>query len=146
MVLGMPPDPNPVASFREAIRPIVRRLMRERTLSLGKSGMLTRLMEHGPATASELAAGEQISAQAVAVALRELEELGCISRTRDETDRRKVHVAITDVGRAAVVADRSAGTAWLQDAFEHRLTPAERATLTAAIPVLHSLASAAEDD
>lgn len=120
--------------------------MRERTLSLGKSGMLARLMDHGPATASELAAGEQISAQAVAVALRELEGLGCITRTRDEADRRRVHVAITDAGRAAVVAERSAGTAWLREAIEHRLTPSERAKLAAAIPVLHTLAAAAEDD
>lgn len=126
-------------SFRDALRPLFRRLTLERTLSLSKTGMLTRLDEHGPATASELAAAEQISAQAVAVALRELADRGFVSRTSDPADRRRVQVSLTDAGRDRLREERARGTRWLDGAIRERLDDADRAALEAVVPVLRRL-------
>ena len=133
------PDSNLAAEFRSAIRPLVRRFNRERTVSLGKSGILNHLNEQGPATASELAASERITPQAVAVALRELEELSFVTRARDEIDRRKMRVQITEQGRTSLEQEHQAGTRWLADALEERLNVSERATLSSAVPVLRKL-------
>lgn len=133
------PDPNLAAEFRSALRPLIRRFNKERTISLGKSGILGRLNEQGPATASELAASERITPQAVAVALRELDELSFVTRARDDIDRRKVRVQITETGRVALESEHAAGTRWLAEALVERLDDSERATLSAAVPVLRKL-------
>ena len=132
-------DPNLAAEFRSALRPLIRRFNKERTVSLGKSGILGRLNEQGPATASELAASERITPQAVAVALRELEELSFVTRARDDADRRKVRVQITETGRVALESEHAAGTRWLADALLERLDESERVTLSSAVPVLRKL-------
>lgn len=133
------PSPSLAAEFRSALRPLIRRFSRDRTVSLGKSGILSRLNEHGPATASELAVSERITPQAVAMALRELEELSFVARVRHEGDRRKVLVEITEDGRSALESERAAGTRWLADALVERLDDSERAVLASVIPVLHKL-------
>lgn len=140
------PDPNLAAEFRSALRPLVRRFNRERTVSLGKSGILNRLNEHGPATASELAVSERITPQAVAVALRELEALSYVARARDEVDRRKVGVKITKQGRIAIKSEHAAGTRWLAEALMERLDDSERATLSSAVPVLRKLMEETADE
>lgn len=139
-------DPNLAAEFRSALRPLIRRFYSERTTSRGKSGILTHLNEQGPSTASQLAAAERITPQAVAVALRELEELSYVARTRDEADRRRVHVEITATGRSALETEHRAGTRWLADALVEHLDDAERATLSAAVPVLRKLMREAADE
>ncbi|GAA1854365.1 MarR family winged helix-turn-helix transcriptional regulator [Brevibacterium marinum] len=140
------PDPDLAAEFRSALRPLVRRFNRERTVSLGKSGILNRLNEQGPATASELAASERITPQAVAVALRELEELSFVARARDETDRRKVLVQITEEGRTSLEREHAAGTQWLADALAQRLDDSEREVLSSAVPVLRKLMQETVDE
>lgn len=140
------PASNLAREFRSALRPLIRRFNKERTVSLGKSGILGRLNEQGPATASELAASERITPQAVAVALRELEELSYVARSRDEADRRRVHVQITEQGRVALNSEHEAGTRWLADALRERLDDTERATLSSAVPVLRKLMREAADE
>ncbi|MDN5806916.1 MAG: MarR family transcriptional regulator [Brevibacterium sp.] len=140
------PASNLAREFRSALRPLIRRFNKERTVSLGKSGILGRLNEQGPATASELAASERITPQAVAVALRELEELSYVARSRDEADRRRVHVQITEQGRVALNSEHEAGTRWLADALRERLDDTERATLSSVVPVLRKLMREAADE
>ncbi|ARJ07149.1 hypothetical protein B5808_02195 [Cnuibacter physcomitrellae] len=108
--------------------------------------MLSRLDEQGPATASELAAAEQVSAQAAAVALRELEDRGFVSRTSDPDDRRRVRVSLTDAGRNRLQEERARGTRWLDGALRDRLDDADRAALEAVVPVLRKLTGAGVDE
>ncbi|GGI40418.1 hypothetical protein GCM10010988_28980 [Cnuibacter physcomitrellae] len=142
----MPDDDQLASTFRDALRPLLRRLTLERTLSLSKTGMLSRLDEQGPATASELAAAEQVSAQAAAVALRELEDRGFVSRTSDPDDRRRVRVSLTDAGRNRLQEERARGTRWLDGALRDRLDDADRAALEAVVPVLRKLTGAGVDE
>jgi DNA-binding MarR family transcriptional regulator len=68
-----------------------------------------------------------------------LEGDGYVVRRPHETDGRQVVVSLTDEGRAAVLADRQRRDAWLSQQLA-RLTPAERAALRAAAPILARLA------
>ncbi|AWH97563.1 MarR family transcriptional regulator [Dietzia psychralcaliphila] len=125
--------------LREALRPLWRRFHAHRTLSMGKTGILFRLDHHGALTATDLAALERISHQAVAGAVRELEEMGLVSRSPDPADGRRVLITLTDSGRTRLISERSAGQEWLVHAITGGLSESERATLAAAVPLLNRL-------
>lgn len=134
--------PQTVArEFRDALRPLIRRLNNERTMSLGKAGVLAHLSEHGRATASELAAAERVSPQAITIAVRELEGLKLVERTPDGVDRRRIWVQLTDEGRRRLEEEYAAGHSWFAEAIGTRLSDDERAILLAAVPVLRKVAS-----
>jgi DNA-binding MarR family transcriptional regulator len=133
-------------SFFETLRPLLRRLNAERTLSPGKLGVLSYLAEHGRANTSELAAVVQVSPQAISLAARELERLQFVVRVPDAEDRRRAWIELTDAGRQKLARELAAGHAWLDRAIRERLTPEERKTLEAAIPVLRKLGSEASVD
>lgn len=139
-------DPVIAEDLRETLRPIWRRLMAERTISVGKVGILGLLVQQGPATAATLASAERVSPQAIATAVRELEALGLIVRHPDTTDRRRVWIDVTEAGRARLAEERAVGTAWLDEAITDRLTDDERATLRAAVPILRKLTAEVVDD
>jgi DNA-binding MarR family transcriptional regulator len=54
---------------------------------------------HGGMTAGELAEAASLSPGAVTTVLDRLERMGFVTRTRDETDRRRVIVEMTDEAR-----------------------------------------------
>lgn len=123
----------------------MRRIVRSRKISLGKYGILSHLQRFGPSTAGQLAAAEQITPQAVAIALRELENLGYVERVRDETDRRRSNVVLTDSGLKTLKDETTAANAWLAKAMELHLTAEERAVVAAAVPLLNKLSEKLDD-
>lgn len=126
-------------ALREALRPLWRQFTTRRTISAGKMGVLAYLATHGSATSATLASAEKISPQAIATAVRELEALGLVERTPDDQDRRKVWLALTDVGRDRLARERSFGNDWLEHAIAEQLTAEEIELLAAAVPVLRKL-------
>jgi DNA-binding MarR family transcriptional regulator len=126
--------------LREALRPLYRQFSLQRTISLGKFGVLARLVEQTRATASMLATSEKISPQAVMMAVRELEERGLVVRARDEQDRRRVWITITEAGRARYALESTSGQDWLEAAINEKLTADERDLLVSAIPLLVKMA------
>ena len=108
--------------------------------------MLRHLAEHGRATTSELAAVVQVSPQAISLAARELERLGFVVRVPDAEDRRRIWIELTDAGRQKLAQEFAAGHGWLDRAIVERLTPEERKTLEAVIPILRKLGSEASVD
>jgi DNA-binding MarR family transcriptional regulator len=122
--------------LREALRPLYRRFSAQRTLSLGKFGVLSRLVEQKRATASMLAASEKISPQAVMIVVRELEQRGLVVRERDDEDRRRVWITLTEAGRERYVLESTSGQDWLEVAMNEKLTTDERDLLVSAIPLL----------
>lgn len=122
--------------LREALRPLYRQFSSQRTISLGKLGVLSRLIELTRATASMLAASEKISPQAVMIVVRELEERGLVARERDDEDRRRVWITITEAGRQLYAIERTSGQDWLEAAMNDRLTSEEKELLVSAIPLL----------
>ncbi|MBT2587819.1 MarR family winged helix-turn-helix transcriptional regulator [Arthrobacter sp. ISL-95] len=146
MTHGSMTDQLMTRSFFDALRPLLRRLNAERTLSPGKLGVLSHLAEQGRATSSELAAVVQVSPQAISLAVGELERLGFVARVPDEEDRRRTWITLTDAGQQKLAQELASGYAWLDRAIAERLTPEGRKALEAAIPVLRKLGSEASVD
>ncbi|HEX8929154.1 MAG TPA: MarR family transcriptional regulator, partial [Actinomycetota bacterium] len=70
-------------------------------LTFTELAVLSRLHRDGPATASQLANGERVTAQAVGAAIGTLHQRRLVERTPDPHDRRKTIVSLTDPGRSA---------------------------------------------
>ena len=119
---------------------LVRRLRSEHRLPLSHGTVLARLEREGPATTSGLAAGERVRPQSMAQTVAELEAEGFVTRTPDPVDRRRVAIAVTDTGRAALAEDRARREGWLAEAIATELTPEEQDVLVRAVPLLRRLA------
>ena len=89
-------------------------LRRARTVDVGmdldgpRASALSVLVFGGPVPLTRLAAIEQVSPPAITKTVTALEKAGLATRTRSEVDRRVVHVAATDAGKALLHAGRAA--------------------------------------
>ncbi|GAA4388684.1 MarR family winged helix-turn-helix transcriptional regulator [Tsukamurella soli] len=85
-----------------------RRAVSERTgLPFSRIRVLKRLNRLGPMSLKDLAAVADMDAPATTVAVNELEDRGCVSRSVAAHDRRCKVVTITDAGRA-ILGDANA--------------------------------------
>src|SRR6201997_5897502 len=69
-------------------------------LTLAQLSILVTLIDRGPIRMTELAAHERVRTPTTTVAIRRLEKLGLVRRSRDQSDLRAVLVDITDKGLA----------------------------------------------
>jgi DNA-binding MarR family transcriptional regulator len=76
-------------------------------LSFGQMHVVMLLHQLGPLTVGQLAEMLAVSMPSVSSMLDRLEEHSLVERRRDQSDRRLVHVALTDRGRAE--AEEAAG-------------------------------------
>ena len=89
-------------------------LRRARAVDVGmdldgpRASALSVLVFGGPVPLTRLAAIEQVSPPAITKTVTALERAGLATRTRSEVDRRVVHVAATDAGKALLHAGRAA--------------------------------------
>ncbi|MEW1835776.1 MarR family transcriptional regulator [Microbacterium sp. NPDC079995] len=130
------------SDFRMATFRLARRLRSQRavdTMSDGQFAVLAALKVHGPHTLGELAERERVSAPSMNRTVNCLEELGYLSRTPDENDRRKVVIDLTESGREVVVETVRRRDSWLEHAFE-ALTATQRATLAEAAAIMQEVA------
>jgi DNA-binding MarR family transcriptional regulator len=140
------PDVVAAQDLRLAIGRVARRLRqlyateRESAANFIELGILVRLQREGPASPSELAAGEGVTSQAIAGVARELERRALVERTSGQTDRRRVAVAITDAGRELLMSREHAVVDAMVRALADEYTPAERRQLESAVPLLNRLA------
>ncbi len=125
-----------------ALGRVVRRLRQGYTageLTLSESSVLKRLDQDGPATPGVLAEQERVRPQAMGVTLQGLVERGLVARRPDAADGRKVLMSVTPAG-AKLLTDRRSRTAQRFATALAEFSPAERARLVAAIPLLERLA------
>jgi DNA-binding MarR family transcriptional regulator len=90
-----------MATFRLARR--LRRVRATDAISDAQLSVLATLRMHGRRTISALAEHERVTAPSMTSTVNGLEELGYLTRTPDEDDRRRVQVDITETGEAIVV-------------------------------------------
>ncbi|WP_319452889.1 MULTISPECIES: MarR family transcriptional regulator [unclassified Mycobacterium] len=113
-------------------------------LTLAQLSILLTLLDQGPMRMTELAAHERVRTPTTTVAIRRLEKLGLVKRSRDPSDLRAVLVDVTPRGlvqhREALATRRAALGALLS-----KLTAEERATLAGAITSLAKLAQQSVD-
>jgi DNA-binding MarR family transcriptional regulator len=115
-------------------------LHRGEELTFTELAVLSRLHRDGPATASQLANGERVTAQAVGAAIGVLHQRGLVERTPDPQDRRKTIISLTDPGRSAFTVREQAVIDRMVQAVASGCTAAERRQLAAAAPLLERLA------
>ncbi|MBM7464155.1 MarR family winged helix-turn-helix transcriptional regulator [Microbacterium dextranolyticum] len=131
------------SEFRMATFRLARRLRSQRaidTMSDGQFAVLAALSAHGPHTLGELAERERVSAPSMNRTVNCLEESGYLTRTPDETDRRKVNIALTDAGREVVVETVRRRDSWLEQAFAE-LSASQREILRAAGDLMREVAA-----
>ena len=104
------------------LRPVLLRLARELRKETEQLGVTSRqvtllwLVRENPGMSlRELAAEERISAPALSGHVDRLEKAGLLERARDETDRRRVGLALTGDGHALLRRVRARRTTWLAD-------------------------------
>ncbi len=109
-------------------------------LTLAQLSILITLLDRGPIRMTELAAHERVRTPTTTVAIRRLEKIGLVKRSRDPSDLRAVLVDITEEGLAShreSLANRHAALA----AMLNKLSPEDLDTLTRALEPLERLAT-----
>jgi DNA-binding MarR family transcriptional regulator len=138
-------DAGLASELRLSVMRLRRRLSNERhpdnPLSMGAMAVLGCLFRNGDLTVGELAACERIQPPSMTRIVNALEEGGYVTRRAHETDGRQVVVALSEQGRATLLADRDRRDAWLARRLRE-LTPDERAVLRRAAPLHERLANA----
>ena len=133
-------------AMRISISRLARRLRVER-LGLGGTetvlsdiqlAALAALERHDSMTPGELAEHEKVQPPSMTRVIAVLEERNLVHRSAHPTDRRQAVLTVTEDGRALVQRVRRRKDAWLARQMTG-LTPAERATLRAAVPILEKL-------
>jgi DNA-binding MarR family transcriptional regulator len=109
-------------------------------LTLAQLSILITLLDQGPIRMTDLAAHERVRTPTTTVAIRRLEKIGLVKRSRDPSDLRAVLVDITPRGRAVhseSLANRHAALA----AMLGQLPESDLNTLARALAPLERLAS-----
>jgi DNA-binding MarR family transcriptional regulator len=142
MVNDVIADPLTIAN---QLRPALLRLSRELRQETEQLGVTSRqvtllwLVRNNPGMSlRELAAEERISAPALSGYVDRLEKADLLARVRDESDRRRVGLALTDEGERLLRRVRARRTTWLADRLRG-LDDDELAAVEAAIEPLGKL-------
>jgi DNA-binding MarR family transcriptional regulator len=137
-------DPGLATSLRISISRLARRMRAERAaqglqpeLSDSQLAALAAL-EKRTMTPGELAEYEKVQPPSITRVIASLEGRGLIKRMPHPSDRRQVVLTVTDEGRDVVRQTRQLREAWLARRLRD-LTPAERAVLKEALPILEKL-------
>ena len=134
--------PSNASDLRIAVMRLARRLRTERasdTLTPSQLAVLATLVREGPLCPGDLVAAERVQPPSMTRILNSLQNAGMVSRTKHPSDGRQVLYAATGVAEELVIRDRERRDNWLSQRLQD-LSPQERATLEAAIPVLNRLA------
>ena len=147
------PAPAPTADVGRRLRLAVARLARrlrqeadsDEVVTATQLAALSTIDRLGPLTLGELAAVEHVQPPTMTRVVGRLEELGYLTREVDAADRRVARAVLTSAGTDFVAETRTRRDAYLAERLE-RLTSAERAAITKALPALERLVADAADD
>jgi DNA-binding MarR family transcriptional regulator len=130
------------SDLRTVVTRLIKKLRKEtvtgQQLSLTERTTLAKLI-NGGMLPSELAASEKITNQSMSQILNHLLERGLIERTASETDKRKVIISLTGVGRQMIQQVTSEKNQWLSEAIRQSCTDEEQEILRKAIGPLSKI-------
>ncbi len=140
---AQPFQSSDVSALADQLRPVLLRLSRRLRREADQAGLssldatlLKMVANQEGVGVSELADKERIARPTMSQHVKRLEALGFLRRqTPPEQDRRRVGLAITPDGAAALDAVRRRRNDWLADRLSS-LTDAERALITQALEPL----------
>ena len=131
------------SDLRTAITRLIKKLRKESPtglqLSVTERSTLAQLQQHTALLPSELAAMEMITNQSMSQVLNHLFELGYITRTASETDKRKVNISLSKQGEETLLQVRHERDEWLAKAIGEACTPEEQILLRQVITPLTKL-------
>jgi DNA-binding MarR family transcriptional regulator len=113
-------------------------------LTLAQLSILLTLLDRGPIRMTELAAHERVRTPTTTVAIRRLEKLGLVKRSRDPSDLRAVLVDVTPRGLVQHRESLAARRSYLATLLS-KLSEDELETLTKALAPLERLADQSEN-
>lgn len=128
--------------LRLAIMRLSRRMRAERAdddVTDGQLSVLIVLTKEGPQTLGSLAEHERVTPPSMNRTVNALVDAGLVSRDSSPDDGRKVLLRTTDLGAGIVTETKRRRAAWFARQLAI-LTPAQRAALDAAAPILRELA------
>jgi DNA-binding MarR family transcriptional regulator len=138
-------DAGLATALRISVSRLARRLRVERMakgiepgLSDTQLAALAALEAHGAMTPGEMADHEKVQPPSMTRVIAALEERGLVMRAAHPSDRRQVVLTATEQGTEVVRQARRLRDAWLAKRLRE-LTPAERAVLRQAAPILEKL-------
>ena len=136
-----------VTRLRVALARLSRRLRRHELAGLTPTQLaaLATIGKSGPMRLGDVAAAEGVAPSTLTRLVMALEDSGYVRRLPDPTDARASMLAITPRGTDALERIRAESTLALAESLE-LLTPAQRAALADALPVLEQLAEAPASD
>jgi len=142
----VPAKTTGASDLASSLRPALLRLTRlvrnqrvDTSITLTQLSAMGALLKHGPMSAGELAAAEQVQPPSMTKVLANLEERGLVVREAHPTDGRQVILDITDAGRTLLTEERRSRDAWLSRRLGV-LDAEELALLERVVPVLDKLA------
>jgi DNA-binding MarR family transcriptional regulator len=130
------------------LRRVLRRAMRRDAtgpLSPAASEVLVSIAERPGMGVNEVAEELRLAPNTVSTLVRQLADRDLLVRSTDPADRRAARLDITPAARARIAAHRAARAETMERALAH-LDPAERQVLARAVPLLHRLTDALEED
>jgi DNA-binding MarR family transcriptional regulator len=142
MPVREPPTTLLAHELRETIGRLVRRLRAEPGPSVGRLAVLGRLDRDGPASISDLAAGERMRPQSMAQIVHDLETGGLVSRRPDPADGRRIFIELTSKGLQVLQTTRARRETWLTEILERELNADDRELLRDALVLLSRVADA----
>lgn len=131
------------SDLRTVVTRLVKKLRKEsvtgQQLSLTERSTMSLLYQHKQLLPNELASMEKITNQSMSQILNHLFELGYISRTASDIDKRKVIISLTEEGEKTLLLMRSERDMWLARAIRETCTNEEEALLKQVIGALTKL-------
>ncbi|MCX6396549.1 MAG: MarR family transcriptional regulator [Propionibacteriales bacterium] len=137
-------DAGLASELRLSVVRLARRLRSERdpanVLSVGAMSVLGVLIRNGESTVGQLAASERVRPPSMTRTVAALADAGFVVRRASASDGRVTLVEISAKGRQTLYADRRQRDAFLARQLAG-LTPAERALIRKAAPLIERLAT-----
>jgi DNA-binding MarR family transcriptional regulator len=128
------------SDLRTAITRLIKKLRKESPtglrLSLTERSTMALLFQNKSMLPGELAASEMITNQSMSQVLSHLFELGYITRTISDMDKRKVNISLSAHGEQTLLQLRHERDEWLAAAITSACTAEEQAALKQAISAL----------
>ncbi|MBD8505816.1 MarR family transcriptional regulator [Hoyosella sp. G463] len=107
-------------------------------LSLTQVSVLTAICYDGPMTPTELAHRERVQPPSMTRTIASLINAGLAQRLPHPTDGRQALISLTEAGREATTAEKTARDGWLEQQLAS-LDPGQREILRAALPTMNTL-------
>lgn len=123
--------------LRRVIGNLVRKVRSEaHTPSSAQSETLGFIERNGPTSISEMAVHRHVKHQSMRLVVAQLEQQLLVTRAPDPGDGRKLLIALTPAGQAALEQGRLQRSDWLANQLRQKTTPAQLDTLAAALVIL----------